>query len=178
MEIYTDGKVAIQKNPQTGEWQKNEGGQFSGTMSADQVAKIVKSATWEKEEKKVGSKVCRVATAKVDKDEVKKVIAQGGMGGQAKISKSSLKYYIDKEDGRVRRMKLSMTMSVDMGGGGEGAGMDMDVTMDWRFSYSSKVKVELPEEVKQLLEEKTESGKDEKKNEKKDEDKDEEGSDK
>jgi len=153
MEVYTDGKSAVQKNPQTGEWEFSKGNQMGQTMGAENVDKMVKSAEWEKEEAKVGDKECRVATAKVDKDEVKKMIAQGGMGG-AKIKKSSMKFYIDKKDGRIRRMKLAMTMTMDMGGGGGGeeGGMELDMTMDTKFTYSSKYKVEIPAEVKQLFE--------------------------
>jgi hypothetical protein len=153
MEVYTDGKSAVQKNPQTGEWEMSQGNQMGQTLGADSVSKMVKSAEWEKDEAKVGSKVCRVATAKVDKEEVKRMIAQGGMGG-GKIKKASLKFYVDKNDGRIRRMKLSMSLSMNMGGGGgDEGGMEMDMTMDTRFVYSSKFKVELPPEVKKMFEE-------------------------
>lgn len=150
MEIYTDGKVSVQKNPQTGAWEKSESN-MTGGFDPKQLEKVIKSATWDDKETKVGTHVCRVAKATVDKSKVSKLLGKSGMGGEAKVSKSSLRFYIDKESGKVRRMKLSMTMSMDMGGQG-GGGMELDVTMDQRISYSSKVKVEIPEEVKKLME--------------------------
>ena len=176
MEIYTDGKTTVQKNPQSGAWEKTENN-MTGGFDPKQLEKVIKSAVWDAKEAKVGSHVCRVAKAKVDKAKVAKLIAKSGMGGQAKISKSSLRFYIDKEDGKIRRMKLSMTMSMDMGGQGAG-GMELDVTMDQKITYSSKVQVKIPDEVKALLEGKTNDG-DKEKDEEKDKDEEkEEGSEK
>jgi len=154
IEVYTDGKVAVQKDPQTGEWKKTEGQNISGAVDPEQIKKMIKSASWDKKEAKVGSHTCKVANAKVNKDEVKKLFAGGGMGGNAKVKSSSLKFYIDKTNGRVYRMKLSMSLSIDMGGGG--GGTDMSVTMDYRYTYSSKVSIEIPKEVKALMEGKDE----------------------
>lgn len=123
MEIYTNGKVTVQKNPQSGAWEKTETN-MAGGFDPKQLEKVIKTATWDDKEAKVGSFVCRVAKATVDKKKVAKLLGQNGMGGQADISKSSLRFYIDKKDGKVRRMKLSMTMSMDMGGGGGGGGME------------------------------------------------------
>jgi hypothetical protein len=176
MEIYTDGKTSVQKNPQSGAWEKSENN-MTGGFDPKQLEKVIKSATWDEKESKVGSHVCRVARAKVDRAKVAKLIGKSGMGGQAKISKSSLKFYIDKEDGKVRRMKLSMTMSMDMGGGGGGqGGMEVDVTMDQKLTYSSKVEVKIPAEVKALLEGKADPNGGKEKDE--DEEEAEEGSDK
>ncbi|MCE9583153.1 MAG: hypothetical protein K8T20_11735 [Planctomycetes bacterium] len=155
IEIYTDGKTTVQKNPQTGAWEKTDNS-MTGTFDPKQLEKMIKTAEWDAKDTKVGSHVCKVAKARVDKAKVAKMIAKNGMGGQAKISKSSLKFYIDKKDGKVRRMKLTMTMSVDMGGG-QGGGMEMQITMDQRLTYTSKVDVKIPAEVKKMLEGKTES---------------------
>ncbi|KAF0245672.1 MAG: hypothetical protein FD180_1392 [Planctomycetota bacterium] len=173
IEIYTDGKSSVQKNPQSGAWEKTDN-QMTGTIDPKQLEKLIKSATWDKKELKVGSHVCRVANAKVDKAKVAKLFAKSGMGGNAKISKSSLRIYLDKEDGKVRRMKLSMTMSMDMGGGGGGGGMELGLTMDQKLSYSSKVEVKIPEEVKNLLEGKVDENGGKEKDEEKDKEKDEE----
>ncbi len=176
MEIYTDGKTTVQKNPQSGAWEKTENN-MTGGFDPKQLEKVIKSATWDEKESKVGSHVCRVAKAKVDKAKVAKLIGKSGMGGQAKISKSSLRFYIDKEDGKVRRMKLSMTMSMDMGGQGAG-GMELDVTMDQKITYSSKVEVKIPDEVKNLLEGKAGDGNKEKDEEEEKDEEKEEGSEK
>ncbi|MBI2919501.1 MAG: hypothetical protein HYY18_00285 [Planctomycetes bacterium] len=150
MEMYTDGKSAVQMDPQTGQWKKTEGQNLGATADAEQMKKVIKSATWDKSESKVGSHVCRVAIAKVDKEEIKKLFAGGGgMGAQAKMKKSSLKFYIDKATKKVYRIKIGMTLEMDMGGGG--GAMEMAVTMDQRFTYSSKIKLEIPKEVSELM---------------------------
>lgn len=156
MEIYTDGKTSLQKNPQSGEWEKSDN-TMQDMFDAKKIQEIIKSAEWDEKESKVGSHVCRVAKAKVDKAKVEKMIAKsGGMGGQAKITKASLRFYLDKKDGKVRRYKLQITMSFDMGGGNGGGAMPVDVTSDLRLKYSSNTSIELPAEVKDLFEGKAE----------------------
>lgn len=149
METWTDGKAAVQKNPQTGEWEKSQGQNLGATSNPEQMKKMIKSATWDDKDVKVGSHLCKVAVAKVDKEEIKKMFGAGGgaMGGQAKLKKSSLRFYIDPKNNQVYRVKVSMTLEMDMGGGA----MEMAVTMDQRFTYSSKLKLEVPKEVKELF---------------------------
>jgi hypothetical protein len=148
METYTNGKAAVAKDPQTGEWKLQEGQNLGQTTDPKQMEKVIKSAEWDDEEVKVGSRQCRVAKAKVNKDEVKKLLGQGaGMGQNADLKKSSLRFYIDKEDHQLYRMKLSMTLSMDMGGGD----MEMVVTMDTKYGYDKKVELKIPKEVEELF---------------------------
>ncbi len=182
IEIYTDGEVTLSLDAQTGEWKKQTpgaggagggggggrggrggrgGGGFRGGLGMDQVVQVVKSAKFDGEAK-VGSHVCRVIRAKTDVDSIKKLMGGGRMGG-GEVKKSSLKFYVDKENGRLRRMKLTMDALANMQGQ---AGMELHITSDYRYTYSKGIKVELPEGAKAALEEKKEEEpKDEKKEE-------------
>ncbi|KAF0245673.1 MAG: hypothetical protein FD180_1393 [Planctomycetota bacterium] len=179
VEIYTDGETTLSLNAQTGAWEKQTAGAggggggggggrggrggrggFRGGLGMDQVAKAVKTAKFDGEAK-VGSHVCKVIRAKTDAESIRKLLGGGKMGG-GEVKKSSLKFYVDKEDGRLRRMKLTMDALANMQGQG---GMELHITSDYRYTYSKGIKVELPEEAKAVLEEKKEEPKDEKKEE-------------
>lgn len=172
MEMYTDGKSSVGKNPQTGEWQKQDGQNLNVTTDPKQMKKMIKSAEWEEKESAVGEHKCRVAKAKVDKEEIKKALGAGGMGMNATLKKSSLRFYIDKENGRIYRIRMSVTLETDMGQGGEG--MEMKVQVDTKYTYSNKVELEIPKEVLDLLAGGgNDDGGDKKDGDKKDHDKDE-----
>jgi hypothetical protein len=166
IDTYTDGTVTIALDPRSGDWRKQDGAGARGAVGMDQIAKAVKSGKWDGEAK-VGSKACRVMKAKADEEELRKLIAggRGGRGGggrggglgQGEVKKSSLKFYLDAGDGRVRKMRFTMTVETNMGGNA----MELDLIMDYRYKYSKDVKVELPEEVRALLEEKPEEPKEE-----------------
>ncbi|MBI2919500.1 MAG: hypothetical protein HYY18_00280 [Planctomycetes bacterium] len=151
MEIWSDGTTSVSKN-QEGQWQKGGGRGRGGSMKMEDIAKAIKSAKWDGEAK-VGSHECRVIRAKADDEAMKKALGGGRMGGAGEMKKSSVKMYVDKKDGRLRRMKLSMTVEANMGGNP----MELDISADYRYKFSSSVKLEMPDEVKALFEEKEEA---------------------
>ncbi len=169
MEAYTDGETTLTLDSETGEWKKQgAGGQggggrggrggrggMRGGLSMDQVVKAVKSAKFDGEAK-VGSHVCRVVRGQADADALRKIMGGGRMGGGGEVKKSSLKFYVDKEDGRLRRIKVTMDAETNMGGQGP---MDLHITSDYRYTYSKNVTVELPEGAKAALEEQPEAPK-------------------
>jgi hypothetical protein len=158
IETWTNGTDTVSKNSQTGEWEKAGGGGGGGgrgrgrgmrsSISVESLVKLVKSATFG-DDAKVGSHECRIVKAHVDPDDLKKVLPGGGRGGQgATVSKSSLRFYIDKDDGRLRRLKLSAEAAVNM----QGMAQDIEVAMDYRYKFSSKIELAMPGEVKALFE--------------------------
>lgn len=168
MEAYTDGETTLTLDSETGEWRvQGAGGQgggrggrggrggMRGGLNMDQIVKVVKSAKFDGEAK-VGSHVCRVVRGQADADALRKIMGGGRMGGGGEVKKSSLKFYVDKEDGRLRRIKLTMDAETNMGGQGP---MDLHITSDYRYTYSKNVKVELPEGAKAALEAKPEAPK-------------------
>ena len=151
MEMWSDGTTSVSKN-QEGVWEKGGGRGRGGNMKMEDIAKAIKSAKWDGEAK-VGSKECRVIRAKADDEAMKKALGGGRMGGAGEMKKSSVRMYVDKKDGRLRRMKLSMTIEANMGG----QAMELDIIADYRYKFSSSVKLEMPDEVKKLFEEKEEA---------------------
>lgn len=154
MEVFTDGESTVSLDPQSGEWQlqslpgggKGRGG-MRGGLSMDQVVQTVKSAKFDGE-KKVGSHECTVVRAYADVESIRKLLGGGKVGGQGTVKKSSLKFYVDKKDGRLRRMKLSMDASANMGGNA----MDITFTSDYRYTYKKDLQIEIPEAAKAALE--------------------------
>lgn len=152
VEAYSDGTMTIAKDARSGKWQKQEGDAGSGVrggLGMDQVSKAVKSARFDGEAK-VGSHDCKIIRAKVNAEELKKALGGRGAAGQGTVKKSSLKFYVDKKDGRLRRMKLTMDAEGNMGG----QKMAFQIIAGYRYTYGKDVKVELPAEVKAVLEEK------------------------
>lgn len=151
MEMWSDGTTSVSKN-QEGVWQKGGGRGRGGNLRVEDIAKAIKSAKWDGEAK-VGSKPCLVIRAKADDEAMKKALGGGRMGGAGEMKKSSVKLYVDKKDGRLRRMRLSMTVEANMGGNA----MELDITADYRYKFSNSLKLEMPDEVKKLFEEKEEA---------------------
>ncbi|MCE9583152.1 MAG: hypothetical protein K8T20_11730 [Planctomycetes bacterium] len=160
VEAYSDGTTSISKDPRSGEWKKQDGAAGSGVrggLGMEQVAKAVKSARFDGEAK-VGTHACKVIRAKADVDALRKAMGGGRGAAQGKVTKSSLKFYVDKKDGRLRRIKLTMDAEGDMGG----QKMQFKIISSYRYTYRKDVKVELPAEVKALLEEKPQAPPDKK----------------
>ncbi|MCC6740007.1 MAG: hypothetical protein IT452_13245 [Planctomycetia bacterium] len=162
IEVYSDGKRTVGKDPRTGEWRRQDqggGGRrgLRGGLGMDQIVKVVTSAKFDGEAK-VGSHECRVIRGKADAEAIRGLMGGGRMGG-GEVKKSSLKFYVDKKDGRLRRMKLTMDAESNMGGQGP---MELHIVSDYRYTYRKELSVEIPEEVKALLEEAPEEGGEEK----------------
>jgi hypothetical protein len=174
VEGYSDGKVAISKDPKTGEWKKQDSGGpgVRGGLGMEQISKAVKSARFDGEAK-VGKHLCRIIRAKADAEAIRKSMGGGRGAAQGKVTKSSLKFYVDKKDGRLRRIKLTMDAEGNMGG----QAMQFKILAGYRYTYGGTVKIELPAEVKALLEGKPDTQPPDKKddNGKKEEPKDDNG---
>ncbi len=145
-EAWSDGTSTFSREAD-GEW-KPGGAVMRGALALDVLASAVTSATFDAKEVTVGSHVCRVLRAQADADALRRGLG-GGRGGQGEVKSSSLKFYLDKDDGRLRKVKLTMTADATI----QGAEAEIEILLEQRYTYSKSLTLELPEEVRKLLEE-------------------------